>query len=235
MRLGAATELAVDPPTVLVDPRAGTNVEIVLRNNAPAIQTFRLEASGDGLEFLPPKAEISIGPMSERIVGLRVFAKEGTAVARDWRLKVGGATAADLPMRVVLLPRGRTVAWSADLDGDGSPEWVLESQHARAVFSTQDGGRWTEFTWKDGGVNFLPEQGVFAGSGRVEVHETGDGLEFTGRDWKRTVKLADAELSVGQSTPLPPDSVSTESRGGIGLTIMRRSLNGAVFRMAPSN
>ena len=51
-------------------------------------------------------------------------------------------------MRAVLLPQGRTFAWSADLDGDGLPEWILEDQKIRAVFSTQDGGRWVELNWK---------------------------------------------------------------------------------------
>ena len=46
-----------------------------------------------------------------------------------------------------------------------------------------------EFTWKDGNLNFLPEQGAFAGAGGVDVRENGDALEFTGNGWKRTVKL----------------------------------------------
>ena len=47
-----------------------------------------------------------------------------------------------MPMRLILTPRGGTVAWTADLDGDGAPEWILESPKVRAVFSAQDGGRW---------------------------------------------------------------------------------------------
>ena len=86
-------------------------------------------------------------------------------------------------------PRNAAVAWNADLDGDGSPEWILESAKARAVFSSQDGGRWMEFTWKDTSANFLPESGIFAQPGPVEVHEDGGGLEFTGKDWNRTVTL----------------------------------------------
>jgi len=68
-------------------------------------------------------------------VSLRVFAAEGLAGVRDWRLRVGDLSGpgadADLPMRVVLLPRGRTWRGRADLDGDGSPEWVIESQRVR--------------------------------------------------------------------------------------------------------
>jgi hypothetical protein len=235
LRFGSRTELAADPPTVVIDPKAGTNMELVLRNNAPGIQTFQLESSGDGLEFLPPKTEIHIGAIDERTVGLRVFAMEGGGVVRNWRLRVSGGATLDLPMRAVLLPRGRTVAWSADLDGDGSPEFILESQKARAVFSMQDGGRWIEFTWKDGGLNFLPEQGLFAAAGRVDVRENGDALEFTGRGWKRTARLVEGEMIVEQTTPLPPDTLDSAKRGGVSLSVSRPSASSATFKLSTPN
>jgi hypothetical protein len=231
LHFGSQTELAADPPIAPIEPKAGTNLEIVVRNNYPGIQTFRLEAAGEGLEFLPAKAEVSVGPTDERVVSLRVFAKEGVAGLRDWKLRVTGGANQELPMRVLVAPRGRTVAWSADLDGDGSPEWVLESQKARAVFSTQDGGRWIEFTWKDGGINFLPERGVFAAAGRVDVHENGDTLEFNGRGWKRTARLAEGALTIEQTTPLPPDRLSPERRGNVGLSMERVSETSAVLRL----
>ena len=174
LHFGSQTELTPEPLTAPIEPKAGSNLELLIRNNYPGIETFRLEATGDGLEFFPPKMEISVGATDERPVSLRVFAKDGVSGLRDWKLRVAGAANIELPMRVLLIPRGKTVAWTADLDGDGSPEWILESQKVRAVFSTQDGGRWTEFTWKDGNLNFLPEQGVFAGVGRVDVRESGD-------------------------------------------------------------
>ena len=34
----------------------------VLRNNAPRIETYRLEASGDGLEFSPAKGPAATSP-----------------------------------------------------------------------------------------------------------------------------------------------------------------------------
>jgi hypothetical protein len=134
-------------------------------------------------------------------------------------------------MRVLLLPRGRTVAWSADLDGDGSPEWVLETQKVRAVFSTQDGGRWMEFNWKDTNVNFLPEQGAFAAGGPVEVHTAGDALEFSGPGWKRTVRLTDSTLSIEQTTPLAADGLAAERRGNIDFGIERPAPNRAVYKL----
>jgi hypothetical protein len=227
LHFGSQTELTPDPPTAPIDPKAGGNLEISIRNNWPQIRTYRLEPTGQGLEFFPPKTEISVGAEDERRVSLRVFAAEGLAGVRDWRLRVADLSSpgadVDLPMRVVSLPRGRTVAWSADLDGDGSPEWVLESQKVRAIFSTQDGGRWMEFAWKDTNVNFLPEQGLFAGPGPVEVRATDDALEFSGKGWKRTARLSETTLTIEQSSPLPADSLSPEKRGGATLTVARPS------------
>jgi len=231
MHFGSETELTPEPPTVPIEPRAGRNLEISIRNHDPGIQTFFLEASGEGLEFFPPKTEISIAGTEERRVPLRVFAVGDAVGLRDWRLKMTGGFAADLPMRAVLVPRGRTVAWSADLDGDGSPEWVLETERVRAIFSAQDGGRWLEFNWKDANVNFLPEAGAFAASGPVEVRAAGDALEFIGKGWKRTARLEQNALTIEQTTPLPPDGLTGERRGNTSLTIERVSETRAVFTL----
>jgi len=134
-------------------------------------------------------------------------------------------------MRVLLLPRNRTVAWSADLDGDGSPEWVLETQKVRAIFSSQDGGRWMEFNWKDTNLNFLPPQGAFAAAGPVEVHVNGDALEFVGRGWKRTVRLTDSTLSIEQTTALPVDKLAPDRRGNIGFQIEHPTANRASYTL----
>ena len=231
IHFGNETELTPDPPIAPIEPKSGSNLEISLRNNWPAIETFQLTASGEGLEFLPPKTEISVGAIDERRVPLRVFAREGVEGLRDWRLHVAGAASLDLPMRVVLVPRGRTVAWTADLDGDGSAEWVLESQKVRAVFSTAGGGRWMEFNWKDTNLNFLPEQGAFSAPGAVEVHASGDALEFTAKDWKRTVRLAGATLTFEQTTPLPADGLAPDKRGNIAFSIAHPAPGRAVYTL----
>ena len=228
---GSETELPPDPPTAPTEPKAGTDLELSIRNNWPSIQTYFLQASGDSLEFFPPKTEIIVGATEERRVPLRIFAKEGISGLRAWNLKVTGAAKLDLPMRVVLIPRGRTVAWSADLDGDGSPEWVLETQKVRAVFSAQDGGRWMEFNWKDTNLNYLPEQGVFAAHGPVEVHAAGDALEFAGPGWKRTVRLDGSTLTFEQSTPLPADGLTPDRRGNIDFKIAHPAPGRAVYSL----
>jgi hypothetical protein len=226
---GPVTEMTPEPPIAAIDPKAGGNLEISIRNNSSQIETYQLAPAGRGLEFLPPKADVSIGPTDERRVEFRVFPAEGSAGVRDWTLKIAGGASLGMPMRVVLIPRAATVVWTADLDGDGSAEWILESAQVRAVFSAQDGGRWMEFTWKDTNTDFLPETGIFAQAGPVEVHQNGDALEFTGKGWKRTVTLVGAALMVEQSTPLPPETLASEKRGNLTLTVERPSPMRAVY------
>jgi hypothetical protein len=226
---GPLTEMTPEPPIAAIDPKAGGNLEISIRNNSSQIETYQLAPAGRGLEFLPPKADVSIGPTDERRVEFRVFPAEGSAGVRDWTLKIAGGASLGMPMRVVLIPRAATVVWTADLDGDGSAEWILESAQVRAVFSAQDGGRWMEFTWKDTNTDFLPETGIFAQAGPVEVRQNGDALEFTGKGWKRTVTLVGAALMVEQSTPLPPETLASEKRGNLTLTVERPSPMRAVY------
>jgi hypothetical protein len=231
LHVGQQTAFTPEPFLAAIDPQGGGQVEVSIRNNSAEIQTYRLEASGAGLDILPAKAEISVGAMDERPAPFRIFAREGAAGLLDWRLRVSGGADADIPMRALALPRDKTVVWSADLDGDGSPEWALDSRRVRAVFSTRDGGRWLEFTAKDSNTNFLPEQGLFAAAGAVEVETAGDSLVFAGRNWKRTVRLAGGSLTVEQTTPLPPIPLASEKRGGVTLTVERASPTRAVFSL----
>jgi Glycosyl hydrolases family 35 len=228
---GPQTEITPEPPIAAIDPKGGGNIEISIRNNSPQIQTYHLEPAGPSLEFLPPKTDLSIGPTDERRVEFRVFPAEGGAGVRDWTLKVSGGADLAMPMRLVLVPRTGTIAWTADLDGDGAPEWILESAKVRAVFSLQDGGRWMEFTWKDTNTNFLPETGIFEQAGPVEVRQNGDALEFTGKGWRRTVTLNGNALTVEQSTPLPPETLTGEKRGNISLTVERPSPARSVYEL----
>ncbi len=223
------TALTADPPVVAF--AAGTDVEYRLRNNWPAIETYKLEWSGPGFIFFPPKQEITIGAANQRDARVRAFGTAGFSMPALWNLRVGGAASLDLPVRAVPVPKSGAVAWSADLDEDGAAEWVLESAEARAVFSTQDGGRWMEFTWKDGSLNFLPVQGVFGGSGAVEVKASGDALVFAGKGWTRTVRLEGAALTVEQTTALPPDGLTPGKQGGISLSIARSGERSARYSL----
>lgn len=231
LRLGRELEIPADPPTAVVEPRAGTSVDIIIRNNAPEIQTYQMELAGDGLEFMPARMEVSVGAMTERTVSVRIFGEADAAGLRDWTLRLKGAATLEQPMRALLLPRNGTVAWSADLDGDGQPEWILESRTMRAVFSSQDGGRWLEFTWKNAGENFVPEQGTMAGTGPAEVRATADSLRFVGKDWQRTVRLSGETLSIEQTSPLPPGLPASEVRPGVELTLEQPSPGRAVYTL----
>ncbi len=231
VHFGPRAELEPDPPAATIDPRGGSNLDVVIRNNWPGIQTFRLEASGEGLDFFPAKQEISVGATDERRYLLRVFAAPGVTGLRDWRLKVSGGATLDLPLRVVLLPRGHTVVWTADLDGDGSPEWILESQKARAVFSSEDAGRWMEFTSKETGVNFLPDRGAFAAAGPVKAKASGERLEIAGKGWTRTISLTDNALTIEQTSPLPADTLPPLKQGNLTLSIAHPTATRAVYTL----
>jgi hypothetical protein len=236
LHFGAAADMVVEPPIIPIDATAGRTVDVNIRNNSPEIKTFAIEAAGGGFQFLPPKTELNSGPVMDRELALRVFPDGVAPGLHDWILRFSGGTKLEIPARFLAVPRGQAVAWSADLDGDGSPEWVLENQKARAVFSAHDGGRWLEFTWKDSapnGLNVLPESGAFSGTGAVDVHAGDGALEFAGKDWKRTVRLAGAEarLTVDQSTPLPAETLETGRHNEIALHVARESSTRAVYTL----
>jgi hypothetical protein len=228
---GAEEELTVDPALLARDPKSARNVDVTIRNNSPQIQSFVLEAQVDGWEFMPARTEISMGGVMERVVSLRAFSKDPASGLHEGRLKISGGTQMELPLRIVSVPRGQTVAYSIDLDGDGIPEWVLESSSARAVFSSRDGGRWMEFVWKDTGVNLLPELGALTSAGAVGVTNGEGALEFAGNGWKRMVQLNGGALTVEQTTPLPAEMPESLKRDAVILRVTRESAHRAVFSL----
>jgi hypothetical protein len=230
--IGPDTEITPDPPVTPIEPRAGSNIEFALRNNSTQIQNYHLELSGDGLDFFPPKVDLAVGATDERRAEFRVFAHEGITGLRDFTLKISGGAEITMPMRAILVPRNQTVAWSADLDGDGVPEWVLESPRVRAVFSLQDGGRWMDLVWKDSNTDFLPESGLLWGGGPAEVRPTeGGSLEFTTQGGKRTVSLVGSAVTVEQTSPIPAEILPPGKKGNITLGVERPSPTKMVVRL----
>ena len=232
LHYGSVGELAVAPALVPVNAGSGREVSIAIRNNSPEIRNFVVEAQGDGLEFAPPRTEIAIGGNMERDAVIRVFPIASLHGLTPWHLHISGAAEVDLPARFAVIPRGTALAYSTDLDDDGQPEWVMENQHARAVFSSHDGGRCLEFVWKDSEINVLPESGALTGKGPVEVQTTLDGgLEFHASGWRRTVHLAGsgASLTIEQTTPLPTDTPPTGKTGNVAFRINRESPTRAVY------
>ncbi len=234
MHFGPQVRLAAEPPTAPIETRAGANLDLVFRNNSLAIQTYHVEAAGDGLDLLPARSDLVVGAVDERTLSLRVFGEEGATGPRDLHLRVSGAVTLELPIRVLLLPRNGAIAWTADLDGDGSPEWILESQKVRAVFSSRDGGRWMEFTWKDTDTNFLPEAGAFWQASPPQIRANGNSLEFTGTGWTRTVRLSDAALTIEQTTPLPPDGITNQVNANLRLSVERPTPSRAIYAIEQS-
>lgn len=236
LHFGAAADLAVEPAIIPIDATAGRTVDVNVRNNSPEIETYAVEASGEGFQFLPAKAELNSGAVMDRVLEFRVFPEGVAPGLHDFTVRFSGAAKLEIPARFLAIPRGQAVAWSADLDGDGVPEWILENQKARAVFSAQDGGRWLEFVWKDAapnGLNVLPESGAFAGTGAVDIHAGDGAIEFTGKDWKRTVRLAgaDARLTVEQTTPLPAETLEAGKHNEITFQVARESATKAVYTL----
>jgi hypothetical protein len=204
----------------------------VVHNNAAEIRNFVVAATGAGLEFSPPRTEIAIGGGMERDVLIRVFPAQGQKGIVTGQLHVSGAANFDMPVRFAVIPRGVTLAYSADLDADGQPEWILENQRARAIFSAQDGGRWLEFVWKDSGLDVLPEIGALAGTGAADVQMGPDGsLEFRGSSWRRTVRLAGngAVLTVEQTTPLQPEKLQTGKKSEVIFNVTRETPSRAIY------
>ncbi len=234
LHYGSLAELPVVPAIVPVGANAGREVSVAIHNNASEIRNFVVEAKGEGLEFSPVRVEISIGGGMERDAVIRVFPVRVERGLIPWSLHVSGAADVKLPMRFAVIPRGEVLPYSADLDGDGQPEWVLENQRVRAVFSAQDGGRWLEFVWKDSGLNALPENGALAGTGATGVRKNSDGsLEFQGKNWRRVVRLAaaGATLEVEQTTPLPPETLRTEKKNDILFRATREAAGRAVYSL----
>ncbi len=241
LHYGSLGELPVRPPIIPVDAHAGREVSVVIRNNSPEIRNFVVEAQGDGLQFAPARTEIAIGGSMERDAVIRVFPISSLRGLVPWRLHISGAAEMDLPMRFAVNPRGEAVAYSTDFEDDGQPDWVLENSHARAVFSSRDGGRWLEFVSKDFGINVLPEGGALAGRGAAEVEITPEGaLEFRTRAWRRMVRLSGsgATLTVEQTTPLPPETLQAGTSRNVAIGVTRESPNRAVYtieRALPGN
>lgn len=231
---GSDTELPIEPPLVTIDPRAGREITVTIRNNFPEIRSYTLEAEGADFDFSPKRTEISIGPALERDVSIRVFAQDAPPGIQPWRLRLSGGASVEMPARFVVIPRARTVSWTADLYGDGATEWVLENQKVRAVFAPREAGRWLEFVWKESGVNLLPDTGAWGGNGAAEARAVENGIQFEGQGWTRTVRLAgdESRVVVEQGPAAPSDSPKPERRAGVQLRIDRQSSARVIYELA---
>jgi hypothetical protein len=205
---GMAAELPMYPALVSMDQRAGRSIDITVRNNFPAIKNFVLEMAGEGLEFSPARTEISVGASSERDISVRVFPSDGAKGLREATARLTGAGEFELPMLLAVIPRGETISYSA------GGVHVLESAKARAVFADPAYRKWLEFTWKDSDRNVLPDAGVDFGPGG------------------RRIVLTDAELTVEQETPLPPERLKAGKQADVNLAVRREGTGKAVYTLS---
>jgi hypothetical protein len=208
LHYGADRELMTSPLLIAVDSPAGRSIDVQIRNNSPEIRSFTLVSSCEGLELAPAKTDVSIGGSLEREVSVRVFGNGAESGVHKCLFRLSGAALLETAATVVVIPRDKTVSYNLDLDADGAPEYVIESQHLRAVFSQADGGRWKELLWKDSNRNVLPETGIELG--------------------KAAIELRGSELSVERATG-PLDSVPAGKYGETTLTIQHPSATKTVF------
>jgi hypothetical protein len=176
LHFGSAAEMTADPPVVPVEGPNGRNFSIQLRNNAPEIRNFQVSVASDELEFSPEKVDISIGASMEREIPMRVFVKNAGPGLHEAKIKIGGAANAEQTVRFLVIPRGGSVNYQADLLDVGTAQQVWENDRIRAVIAGQ---RWIEFYWKESGRSLLPPEGV-ALSGPATVELQGNELTLDG-------------------------------------------------------
>ena len=140
------TELKVEPPLVSLDPRAGRSLDVIVRNNSAAIGNFTTEIDAQDLEFMPQKAELSIGGIAERSVSPRVLGSDAASGVYPATIRVGGASQFVQVVRVVAIRRGEALAYALDLDGDDSRNgcWRIKRYGPSSLPGTAAGG-WNSF------------------------------------------------------------------------------------------
>ncbi len=152
--------LPLFPATVSVNQRAGRDLIVTVRNNAPEIRNFKLEPKADGLVLTRQDAGDGGGNATSRDVSFRVFAKDAAPGLHAGSVAVTGAATSTEPIQFVVFPAGGAIAFSA---GGFS---LIESAKFRASFLP---GRWLEFINKDNNQNLLPGGGIPFTAGSIET------------------------------------------------------------------
>jgi hypothetical protein len=209
LHFGSAAEMVTDPPLVPVESPNGRNIAVQIRNNSPEIRTFQVALTAEGLEFSPASTEISIGASTEREVSLHVFAAHAAPGIHEGIVHIAGAATYEKPVRFVLIPRGKSVEYSAQVTGAGNPQSVWENSRLRAIFSAADGGRWIEFYWKESGKSFLPPEGIPLAK-PVKISLDGNELTIDGQTsgLPRGGKIGNVEWNAEQNGPVTKYRIS---------------------------
>ena len=150
VRMAANSTMPLTPAVVTVNQKAGREITVSLRNNAPEIRTFHLELKAEGLGFSPEAMDVTVGASASRELQFRVFASSAEPGLHSGEAVLSGAAGAKEPVRFLVVPPGDTVSWNAD------GFTFLESSRTRASFLP---GRWLEFLNKDNGHNAITPGG----------------------------------------------------------------------------
>jgi hypothetical protein len=180
VHLAAGSALPLFPATLPVNQRAGRDITITVRNNAPEIRNFQLEIKSEGLDFSPAKLDVTVGASASRDISFRVFARDASPGLHEAVVKVSGAAFTTEPIQFAVIPQGRTIAFSA------GGFWFLESAKYRASFMP---GRWLEFVGRENNQNLLASGGIPFTAGSIETRD--DALVFM--DGQKIVRMEDLE------------------------------------------
>lgn len=193
VRLAPNSSLALYPATIPVSQRAGREITVVIRNNAPEIRTFQLEVTAEGLEFSPKIANVTVGVSASRPVTFRIFGASAKPGLHAGVAHLSGHALATEPVRFLVLPTGAAVGWSAE------GFHFLESLRQRASFLP---GRWLEFIGKENGRDALPAGGISFAPGSLRT--AGDEL-FIPTQPGKAYRLADLEPLLPKVLPRRPE------------------------------
>jgi len=195
VRLARASSYALHPATIGVNGRTGGEITMSVRNNAPEIRSFKLAISAEGLDFSPASQSVTIGASAARDVSFRVFASKTSPGLHSGEVKLSGAAEAAEPLRVLVIPPGGEMAWTAD------GFYFLESAALRASFLP---GAWLEYLAKERGEERLPAPVTPFSPGPIAIER--DALVFSGG---RTVRMADLERLAPRKEPVQPNQTHT--------------------------
>lgn len=162
VHLASDTALPLFPATISVNHRAGRDLTVTIRNNAPAIRNFTLKPKVDGLDFSPAKLDTTVGVSTSREVSFRVFTTGAKPGVHAGAITVSGDATATEPIQFIVVPQNGAVAYAA------SGFSFLESARTRASFMP---GRWLEFLNKDNNQNQLGSTGVAFTPGAIEIRD----------------------------------------------------------------
>ncbi|HWD97926.1 MAG TPA: hypothetical protein VG345_02775, partial [Bryobacteraceae bacterium] len=179
VRLARSSSYPLYPATIPVNARAGREIAVSIRNNAPEIRNFKVAMAAGGLEFSPASIDVAVGASAARDVSFRVFAGRATPGLHSGEVKLSGAASLAEPFLVVVIPPAREIAWAAD------GFFFLESASERASFLP---GSWLEYIAKEQGQDRLTAPVTPFSPGPIAA-EAG-ALSFAGG---RTLHLADLQ------------------------------------------